>query len=87
MTNRSSSSDLDTSDDCPRCGGPLPHVHYGYPNFEALMKLKSRGVAPPVLGGCVVGKPVLLECPRCGLTGVWSLTRRPLVPLQEPTTE
>ena len=85
MTYRSSSSDMDTSDPCPRCGGPLPRVIYGLPTSAAVNEPDSHGIRP-VVAGCIV-KSVRLECPRCGLTGLWLPRMRTLVPLQGTTTE
>jgi len=56
--------------ECPRCDEPLPKVIYGYPNWSALMLLRSEGVRY-VLGGCEPHVPVRIECPRCGLDDRW----------------
>lgn len=85
MAYRSSSSDMDTSDPCPRCGGPLPRAIYGYPSSAAVSEPDSHGIRP-VVAGCIVTS-VRLDCPRCGLTGLWLPRMRPLVPLQEPRPE
>ena len=53
MTYRSSSSDMDTSDRCPRCGGPLPRVIYGLPTSAAVNEPDNHGIRP-VVAGCIV---------------------------------
>ena len=69
-----------TKDRCPRCDGPLPQVIYGYPSTNLRLSVGRRNPFYK-LGGCDDGRSVMLECPRCGLRGMWSPSSRTLSPL------
>jgi hypothetical protein len=54
------------SEECLLCGGPMPKVLYGYPNFSSQSLNKKLSEGSVVLGGCITGRATRRSCPRCG---------------------
>ena len=51
---------------CPRCGGKLIGICYGYPTYKAFEKAEQGKV---FIGGCMI-KPYVHHCNHCGVN--WS---------------